>query len=94
MDVERVRRIVLDGLGNHRARVFFFGSRAEGRAGRSSDIDVGILPIDPLPSGLLTELREVLENSSVLPMVDLVDLSDVEPDFRERVIRDGVAWTS
>jgi hypothetical protein len=93
MDVERVRRIVLDGLRDHPARVFLFGSRAEGRASRSSDIDVGILPIDPLPRGLLTELREILENSTVLPTVDLVDLSDVEPDFRDRVIREGVAWT-
>ncbi|HET7292884.1 MAG TPA: nucleotidyltransferase domain-containing protein [Vicinamibacteria bacterium] len=91
-DLDEVQRIVLAGLAPHRAQVFLFGSRAEGRPARGSDIDVGILPLEPLPPGLLTDIAEALENSRVLYAVDLVDLSRVEPSFRERVAREGIRW--
>ena len=74
-DIEAVKRIVLQGLGAYRARVWLFWSRARGRGGRSSDIDVAILPVEPLPAGTLAQIEEALENSQVLYPVDLVDLS-------------------
>lgn len=87
-----VRRIVLEGLRGHRARVYLFGSRARGEARRASDIDVAILPLNPLPPGLLSSIRESLEESHVPYKVDVVDLSQVEPTFRERVEREGIPW--
>ncbi len=91
-DLDEVQRIVLESLAPHRVRVFLFGSRAEGRPARGSDIDVGVLPLEPLPAGLLAEIAESLECSQVLYTVDLVDLTRVEPAFRERVEREGVRW--
>jgi predicted nucleotidyltransferase len=93
-DIEEVKRIVLEGLGTHRARVWLFGSRAQQAGGRGSDIDVAILPLDPLPAGTLAWIEETLESSLVLYPVDLVDLSSAEPALRERVERDGIPWTS
>jgi hypothetical protein len=93
-DIEEVRRIVLEGLGTHRARVWLFGSRAGRLGGRSSDIDVAILPLEPLPAGTLARIEETLENSRVLYPVELVDLSSAEPALRERVERQGIPWTS
>ncbi len=43
-----------------RARVFLFGSWARGDARRYSDIDVAILPAEPLPAGFLLDLQEAL----------------------------------
>ena len=91
-DVAEVRRIVRAGLGSHPAQVYLFGSWAKGCASRTSDIDVGVLPLEPLPEGLLSEIREALEESLVIYPVDLVDLSETSPQFRERVLREGVAW--
>lgn len=91
-DLDAVQRIVLESLASHRVQVFLFGSRADGRPVRGSDIDVAILPLEPLPAGLLTEISEALENSRVLYTVDLVDLTRVEPAFRERVEREGIRW--
>ena len=65
---------------------------ARGLAGRSSDIDVAILPLDPLPPGTLSAIREALEESRVLYSVDVVDLSYADPAFRERVLKEGVLW--
>ncbi len=92
-DLAEVRRIVQDGLGGRRARVYLFGSWAKGQADRTSDIDVGILPLEPLPEGTLSEIREALEESLVLYPVDLVDLSETAPEFRERVEREGILWS-
>jgi predicted nucleotidyltransferase len=91
-DLREVRRIVMRGLAGRRARVYLFGSWARGEASRVSDIDVAILPIEPLPLGLLAELQEDLEESSSLYSVDLVDLSTTSDAFRARVLSEGLPW--
>ena len=91
--LSEVKRIVLTGLKGHPAQVYLFGSRARGGAGRASDIDVGVLALKPLPVGLLASIREELEESRIPYSVDLVDLSEVEPSFREFVQNEGVPWT-
>lgn len=91
--LDEVRRIVLDGLRNHQVRVYLFGSRARGQSGRSSDIDVAVLSAEPLPPGVLSTIRENLEESNVPYTVDLVDLTRADPAFRDRVIREGTLWS-
>ncbi len=91
-DLNIVRNIILTKLSDFKVQVYLFGSFATGKAGRTSDIDVGILPLESLPVGLLSELREMLEESNALYPVDLVDLSETEIGFKERVIREGVIW--
>lgn len=92
-DVEEVRRIVIEGLRGYPARVWLFGSWARGTPARTSDIDVAVLPLEPLPIGLLADIRDRLEESLVIYPVDLVDLSETSPQFRERVLQEGVPWT-
>ncbi|MGF1612474.1 MAG: nucleotidyltransferase family protein [Gammaproteobacteria bacterium] len=91
-DLAEARRIVLSKLRGYRAQVFLFGSRASGGAGCYSDIDIGILPGEALPVGLLAELREALEESRIIYAVDVIDLSEVSDIFRSRVICEGVRW--
>lgn len=88
-----MRRIVLRHLEGRPARVYLFGSWARGDACRTSDIDVAILPLAPLPAGLLPEMEEALENSLSLYPVDLVDLTTVSDEFRDRVLAEGLPWT-
>lgn len=92
-DLYQVRQIVLKKLRNYPVKVFLFGSRAKGTERRTSDIDVAILPRSPLPAGVLSEIRQILEESNVLYTVELVDLSEADPVFRERVLREGIPWT-
>jgi predicted nucleotidyltransferase len=93
-DLEIVRDIVLRGLTGLQCRVVLFGSRAKGHPGRASDVDVAVLPREPLPRGALSSIREALEESRVPWRVDLVDLSDVDPSFRSRVLDEGIEWTA
>lgn len=93
-DLEEVKRIVLEALAPHRARVWLFGSRARGMGARASDIDIAVLPLEPLPEGLLSEIQQALEDSRVLYAVDLVDLARADPELRKLVEREGVPWRS
>lgn len=88
-----VRRLVLEGLGDHRAKVWLFGSRAVGGARESSDIDVAVLPLDALPPETLARIRDALDESTVPYRVDLVDLRSSPGSLRERILREGISWT-
>lgn len=92
-DLAETRRIVLDGLAEYSAKVYLFGSHASGKIYRSSDIDVAVLPIQPIPRIVFAEIREALEKSNVLFQVDLLNLSEVDESFREHVLEEGIEWT-
>jgi predicted nucleotidyltransferase len=91
-DLELARQLVTRCLRDESVQVWLFGSRAWGGGERSSDIDVGILPVKPLSPGRLIDLQEVLDESAVLPRVELFDLTKVDPALREKVLHRGVAW--
>lgn len=91
-DLELTKRLIIQSLQNQPVQIWLFGSRAWGGSRRSSDIDIGILPLAPLYPGCLTELQEELERSPVLPRVELFDLTSVDAAFRDKVIQQGIAW--
>ena len=88
-----VKRIVLRGLGPRAAKVYFFGSRASGAEHRYSDVDVAVLPLEPIPHRVWLELQERLEQSWVPFPVDLVNLEEAPAELRARVEREGVLWS-
>jgi len=91
--LKQARKIILRHLKDYGFQLFLFGSQSTQQAGRTSDIDVGILPMDSLPRGLLSEIREELEESHIPYPVDLVDLSRSDPEFLQRVREKGVIWS-
>jgi predicted nucleotidyltransferase len=93
-DVERIRQIVTSALKDYPVGIFLFGSHATGRAAKTSDIDVAVLPEGTLPAGLLSQIREAIEGSNVPYSVDLVDLSQTDQAFRQRVLKEGIQWTA
>lgn len=91
-DLAEARAIVKRVLGGQQARVFLFGSRARGTSGRHSDIDIGILPLEPLGEGTLALLREAFEESTIPFHVDVVDLTAVDEALGARILREGIPW--
>jgi len=91
-DLNAVRRIILDGLKGHKAKVVLYGSTARGEASKTSDIDVAVAPLKPLPPGVLSAIREALEESLVPYPVELIDLSQVSPDWSEQIQKQGIPW--
>ena len=91
-DLTEARRIVQEGLKGYAVRIYLFGSQVTGNANSASDIDVAIEPLQRLPSGLLSLIRERLEESCVLQKVDIVDLSLADEVFKERIQQEGILW--
>ncbi|HCU24536.1 MAG TPA: nucleotidyltransferase domain-containing protein [Deltaproteobacteria bacterium] len=90
--LDEVRSILFNSLPKHSVRIYLFGSWARGKAQRISDIDVGIWPLQALPPAQLSRLREQFEESHIPYPVEIVDLSTVSPEFRERVLKEGILW--
>lgn len=92
--LDEVRHIVLEVLGEQGAVVHLFGSWARGEARSISDIDLAVETLNPLPPGLLADLRERLEESHVPYRVEVVDLRSADPHLRERVRKEGIRWNA
>lgn len=91
--LDEARRIVRAGLAGRPARLVLFGSCATGAVNRFSDIDIAIDAGRPLPPGLLADIGDTLEESTVPYFVDLADLAPASPALRARVAIEGVPWT-
>ncbi|HXF86331.1 MAG TPA: nucleotidyltransferase domain-containing protein [Anaerolineales bacterium] len=91
-NLELVKKIVLEALQSYRVKVWLFGSQARGQARLHSDIDVAILPLEPLPEFVLPALREALEDSNSIYSVEIVNLSEVDEKFRQQVLKEGIPW--
>lgn len=64
-------------------RVFIFGSRANGKAGERSDIDVGIEAPEAVPGHIKIEIEDELSDLPIMQKIDFVDFKNVSDDFRE-----------
>ncbi|MEK7763236.1 MAG: nucleotidyltransferase domain-containing protein [Nitrospirota bacterium] len=62
--------------------VFVFGSRASGRAGSRSDVDVGIDLRHTIAPEMLAALREAFDELPIMQKVDVVDFFGVDKVFK------------
>ncbi len=62
-------------------RVFFFGSRVNGRASERSDIDVGIKGENEIPFEIMAEIKSEVSNLPILYKIDVVDFMALSKDF-------------
>ena len=91
--LNQARRIVLNRLKGYNVDVYLIGSYARGDHHSTSDIDVAIMPLEPLRQGLLSEMREELEESNIPQLVEIIDLSKAPPEFTRTVVREGISWS-
>ena len=69
-------------------RIILFGSRAEGRHTPGSDFDLAVDVARP-DFGRAYEIREAVNESIGLYKADIVYLPNVDPDFRNLVLKTG-----
>ncbi len=81
-----IRESVQKFLDLERYQLFIFGSEASGVADRRSDIDIGILGPQPVPSATMQHIREKLETLRTLRPFDVVDLSAVGESFKAEAL--------
>jgi predicted nucleotidyltransferase len=91
-DLIEARRIILHFFRDYQVKIYLFGSLAKGTSHQLSDIDIAILPEEPIPFGLISEIRLALEDSNILATVDLVDLTTASRALHDRVLKEGILW--
>jgi predicted nucleotidyltransferase len=85
-------RGILDRLVPDRP-VYVFGSRANGRAARRSDLDLAIGGQEPLTLRLRADLADAFDESDLPIEVDVVDLATVSDTFRKRIMAEWIELT-
>ncbi len=68
-------------------RIVLFGSRAEGRHTPGSDFDLAV--DTPRPAERAYQIHETVNDSVGLYTIDIVYLPNVEPDFRNLILKTG-----
>lgn len=85
--VEKLKKEIIGIAGKHldlkKYKIFFFGSRVEGKGTSRSDIDIGIEGREPVSDKALIEIEEEIENLPTLYKIDIVDFRQTAKKFRE-----------
>ena len=90
--LKTLRELIIRYTLNHKIKVYLFGSRAQGREHKLSDVDIAILPAEPLSPGFIASLREKIEESTIPYSVDIIDLSQVDASFRKKILAEAIEW--
>ncbi|PIR44916.1 MAG: hypothetical protein COV10_02225 [Candidatus Vogelbacteria bacterium CG10_big_fil_rev_8_21_14_0_10_51_16] len=77
-----LRELTMRHLDLSQYRLFFFGSRVEGKGTDRSDIDMGIEGPNPVPAESLQAIEEGVEALSTLYKIDVVDFGRVPERFK------------
>ena len=80
---EKIKEIIAKWVKLPHYRVFIFGSRAKGKSGIRSDIDIGIEAAGPIPGNIKLEIESEIAELPVLQKIDFVDFKEVSDDFKE-----------
>ncbi len=72
----------------HPKRIYLFGSRAMGRSRRYSDFDIAVEGVK-MTHRSERELKEALDARLGIFTVDLVNLDNVEPEFKMLILKTG-----
>lgn len=85
--LEKLKRDILNILGRHldltQYRVFFFGSRVEGKGTDRSDIDIGIEGPERVPTETMWDIEDEIEKIPTLYKIEVVDFKRVAKKFYE-----------
>jgi predicted nucleotidyltransferase len=84
-----VRNIVRRHLPD--TKLVLFGSWAKGNALPESDLDIGILDTGKIPFPLYTQMRAEIDAIPTLRKIDLVDLNNVDENFRQSALKHSKA---
>ena len=88
---QRIVRAILGANLPPGATVWAYGSRATGRAGRFSDLDLAIDAGRPLSVDETARLREAFTESDLPFRVDVLDWQDTDARFRALIEADRIA---
>ncbi|MBI5325172.1 MAG: nucleotidyltransferase domain-containing protein [Ignavibacteriae bacterium] len=93
---EQILKIVFNYLDKNKTTVYLFGSRAENKNGKYSDIDIGLLyEYGEIPAEKFVYILEDLNTKvDTLLKVDVVDFNRVDEEFKNFALKEAQIWHS
>lgn len=70
-------------------KIYLFGSWARKDAGKTSDIDIGILGKEKVDFDVMSKILREKEAVSTLRSIDIVDLNTKSEDFKDKALKEG-----
>jgi len=80
---KEILRIIGQYLNIDEYKIFFFGSRVNGKGDERSDIDIGIEGTNPISASIMARIKEEINELSMLYSIDIVDFADTDENFRK-----------
>lgn len=74
------------------AKIYLFGSRARGTERPESDIDIAIDIGSIIHFLELAKARNIVEALYIPQKIDIVDLTSVDKEMREIILKEGILW--
>ncbi len=89
-----ILNLIFDNLNKNNLTVFLFGSYVTGSATQASDIDLGIIYTDKIPSDKILRLKSLLnEELKILRDIDIIDFqAELDPEFKRIALKDIEIW--
>ncbi len=82
---EKLKKEILEIVGKYLDlkyfKIFFFGSRVNGKNDERSDIDIGIEGPKPISLEVMSQVKEEISNLPILYHIDVIDFKNVDKDF-------------
>lgn len=73
--------------------IFLFGSLAQNKVYRSSDIDIGIVSNEPLRNSILVKIKQEVKQVKTLRDIDVVDFLSIQnKDFLKIALKEIKIW--
>lgn len=90
----KAREIVLRHVDQNKYAVFLFGSWAEHKGRKDSDLDVGVWGRSSLPGLIKSKISTDFEESVIPWPIDLVDFSCTDVDFNKVALQKIHYWNN
>lgn len=87
-----LKKMVLDYTSDMPVNIYLIGSHATGTARKTSDVDIAILPRGTLSDRFFFQLKDLLEESTIPYSVDIIDLSQLNEEKKNRFLKKAIIW--
>lgn len=74
--------------------IYLYGSRARGDHSHGSDIDLALDTKHKIDSQIIMHIKEDIEESIIPFFVDIIDLQAVTSEFKNKIVKDMILWTT
>lgn len=79
---KEIKNLIGKHIDLNKRQLVVFGSRVNGKASKWSDIDLGILGTEKIPSNIMGKIKDDLVEMPILYKIDVIDFANTSQEFK------------